>query len=641
MTLTRFSHSPSSSQFVPVIASIVSIAALYFARDVLIPLALAVLLTFLLAPLTARLEAWRLSRLPAVLIVMTISLSLIGGIGWIVTNQLIDVINGLPDYRDNIQRKLQSIHGPKGGSLAKATHSVEELSKELSTTAPNQPPAPVSRQPAKTTKTAPPMASGTRPVPVELVAPPASALQSLRNLLGPLAGPLRTAGIVIVFAIFMLMKREDLRNRLFHLVGQRQLNVMTQALDDAAQRVSRYLLMQFIVNAVFGTIITIGLYFIGVPNALLWGVLAGALRFVPFVGPLIAGAFPLMLALAAFDGWTRPALTLCLFLVIELILSNVVEPWLYGAHTGISSLAILVAAVFWTVIWGPVGLILSTPLTVCLLVLGRYVPQLEFLNILLGDEPVLVREAQFYQRLLAMDQKEARAVIDEFLKQGPLMDLYDEVIIPALSMAEHDRHQGALDQPREAFILQSINEFIVELGEYRAEQLGTSQTNGEEPGQKPSDPAIETRLPNSRVICLPAKDDADEITCAMLAQLLEQAGYPAISFSVTDSPVAILQDFSNRTGDIVCICALPPFALMNARTLSKRLRARFPDLSFVIGLWHISDGDAKYDERLGNAFADTVVTTLKQALEHIHDLNDSNVLGERHPTERIAADKEI
>jgi len=301
-----------------VVASIVTIAALYFARNVLIPLALAALLSFLLAPLAKRLEMWRLGRLPAVLIVMMISFCLIGGIGWVVSNQLIDVINDLPNYRENIQRKLQSIHGPKGGSLAKATDNVQELTKELSTTAPNQP-APVSRQPAKSTKAGPPLPSGVHPVPVELVEPPASALQSLRDLLGPLVAPLGTAAIVIVFTIFMLMKREDLRNRLFRLAGQRQLNVMTQALDDAAQRVSRYLLMQFIVNASYGVLIATGLYFIGVPNALLWGVLAGSLRFIPYAGPLIGCSLPLILALAAFDGWTRPVLTLCLFLVIELI----------------------------------------------------------------------------------------------------------------------------------------------------------------------------------------------------------------------------------------------------------------------------------------------------------------------------------
>jgi len=293
------------------------------------------------------------------------------------------------------------------------------------------------------------------------------------------------------------------------------------------------------------------------------------------------------------------------------------------------------------VLWGPVGLILSTPLTVCLLVLGRYVPQLSFLNIVLGDEPVLVREAQLYQRLLAMDQKEAQTVIDAFLKQGQLVDLYDEVIIPALSMAEHDRHQGALDQTKEAFIFQSINEFIVELAGYRAEQLVASQTNGDVPRQKQSDPAIGTLGSNVRVICFPAKDDADEITGAMLAQLLEQAGYAALSFSVADSPVAVMQDLSNQTGDIVCICALPPFALMNARTLSRRLQARFPDLKIVIGLWHFSDGGADYQERLGNAFANTVVTTLKQALEHIHSLTDSNVLCEDDPRAIVAAAKEL
>ena len=265
----------------------------------------------------------------------------------------------------------------------------------------------------------------------------------------------------------MLLKREDLRNRLLRLAGLGQLNLMTQALDDAAGRVSRYMLMQFLVNASFGTLFGLGLYLIGVPNPVLWGVVAGILRIVPYVGTLVAATLPFALSLAVFDGWLRPLLVFLLVAGLELIIANFVEPWLYGAHVGISSLALLVTAVFWTVLWGPAGLILSTPLTVCVVVLGRYVPQLSFLHILLGDEPVLAPEAQIYQRLLAMDQLEAHGIVGQFLKGRPLVELYDSVLIPALSMAEQDRHKGAIDAVREEFLFLSINEMIAEFSEYQ------------------------------------------------------------------------------------------------------------------------------------------------------------------------------
>ena len=273
--------------------------------------------------------------------------------------------------------------------------------------------------------------------------------------------------MVLIFTIFMLLKREDLRNRLLRLAGLGQLNLMTQALDDASGRVSRYLLMQFLVNAGFGALFGFGLYCIGVPYPALWGVVGGILRYVPYVGTLISATLPLALSLAVFDGWLRPLLVFLLVASLELIIANFVEPWLYGTRVGISSLALLVTAVFWTVLWGPAGLILSTPLTVCVVVLGRYFPQLSFLHTLLGDEPVLAPEAQIYQRLLAMDQLEAQAIVDEFLKGRPLVELYDLVLVPALSMAEQDRHKGAIDAAREEFLFLSINEMVVELSEYR------------------------------------------------------------------------------------------------------------------------------------------------------------------------------
>jgi hypothetical protein len=416
--------------------------------------------------------------------------------------------------------------------------------------------------------------------------------------------------IVVVFTTVMLIKREDLRNRLLRLVGPRKLNLATQAFDDAAERVSHYLRLQVLVNSAFGSLMAIGLYFIGVPNALLWGVLAGLLRFIPYIGPVIGGTLPLILALAVFETWLQPILCICLFLVIELTVAYVVEPWLYGAHTGISSLAILVSAAFWTALWGPIGLVLSTPVTVCLVVLGRYVPHLEFLHVILGDEPVLSPEAQFYQRLLALDQREAHSVIETFLKDRSLVELYDEVMIPALSMAEEERHEGALDETRENFLIQSINEFIAELADHGMEEVSMEAPR---PGKRPQ----------VQVVCVPASDRADETTAAMLAQLLEFAGYATVLFPVPNSPGDVLDLLSRQECDIVCISALPPFALLSARALTKRLRRSFPELRIVVGLWSFSGGGAQAEERLEAAFRVEVVTTLAQALERIQSPPES------------------
>ena len=285
--------------------------------------------------------------------------------------------------------------------------------------------------------------------------------------------------MVLIFSVFLLINQKDLRNRFFRLVGLDQLNVMTQALDDATQRVSRYLLMQLLVNVCFGMLCGIGLYLIGIPYAALWGSVAGILRIVPYVGAFVSGLLPFTLALAVFDNWTPPLLVFLLFAALELVTSNFVEPWLYGIHTGISALALLLTAVFWTVLWGPAGLILSTPLTVCVVVLGRYVPEFSFLHVLLGDEDVLAAEARFYQRLLAMDDQEARAVADLYLREHSLSQLYDAVIIPAMTMAEQDRHKGALDRTREEFLFMSIKEMVVEFSERTHE---ADAANAEETG---------------------------------------------------------------------------------------------------------------------------------------------------------------
>jgi hypothetical protein len=422
----------------------------------------------------------------------------------------------------------------------------------------------------------------------------------------PVLAPLGRAGFVLIFAVFMLFKREDLRNRFLRLAGLGRLNVMTQALDDASGRVSRYLLMQLLVNASFGTVFGAGLYLIGVPNPALWGVVAGILRIVPYVGTTIAATLPIALSLAVFDGWLRP---LCVFLLVaglELIIANFIEPWLYGAKVGISSLALLVSAVFWTVLWGPAGLLLSTPLTVCLVVLGRYVPQLSFLHVLLGDEPALAADAQVYQRLLAMDQVEAHTIVEGLLKGRPLVELYDSVLIPALSLAEQDRHKGAIDTAREEFLFLSINEMVVEFSEYQLEDRSSE------------DAAV--RL-NARILCLPAHDRADEVTAAMLAQLLEQKGFPTLSLPIAgSSPDEWLASLEAGGSDVICIAALPPYAFAPARAMCKQIRARFPELKIVVCIWGFSGDTLKAMARFERVQPDRFSTSLAEAVEHIQEL---------------------
>jgi hypothetical protein len=386
-----------------------------------------------------------------------------------------------------------------------------------------------------------------------------------------------------------------------------QLNVMTLALDDATRRVSKYLLLQLLVNAVFGTLCGAGLFLIGVPYAVLWGAVAAILRIVPYVGAPVAAALPLILSLAVFDLWMQPLLVFLLFSTLELVTANWVEPWLYGIHTGVSSLALILTTVFWTVLWGPAGLILSTPLTVCVVVLGRYVPQFAFLHILLGDEPALVEEARFYQRLLAMDDIEARTVLDSYLKDHSLLQLCDSVVIPALTLAEHDRHKGALDQDREEFLFLSIKEMLTELEERAVDPGPTDSEAADHPKPAP---------PSGRILCIPASDEADEVTAAMLALLLEHSGCVVLPF--TPDPglqqVAFAQPAAD---DILCVCALPPFAFAHARALSHQLRVRFPKIRIVVGVWGFAGETERALERFQAPRPDMLVTSLADAIQAV------------------------
>jgi predicted PurR-regulated permease PerM len=573
---------------------VVVIAILYLARQILIPLAFAITLTLILTPAVAWLQKLGLGRWLSVLLIMVFSIGTAAGVGWIIFNQLVEAVNDLPSYQQNIHNKIQAIRTPGKGPVGRAAASAQKLGQELSSTAaPTPAPTPGRRnttgQPART-------------VPVQVVPESANEFEYVRQLVSPILAPLGILGMVLIFSVFLLIEQSDLRNRLFRLAGLDHLNVMTQALDDATRRVSRYLMMQLVVNASFGVLCGTGLYLIGVPYAFLWGAVAGILRIVPYVGSLVAAALPLLLSLAVFDHWMRPFLVFMLFAALELGIGNFVEPWLYGMHTGISSLAILLTTVFWAALWGPAGLILATPLTVCVVVLGRHVPHLSFLHILLGDQPVLAAEAQVYQRLLAMDDHEARAVADLYLSENSLVQLYDSVIIPALTMAEQDRHKGALDRAREEFVLLSMREMIAEF----SEKTVAPESNPE------AAPATECER---RVLCLPANDEADEIAAAMLAQLLEQAGCPALALPLDPSLEQLAAAAEPSPSDVFCISALPPFAFARARTLSRLLQLRFPRTRIVIGVWGFTGETEQALQRFQPKRPDKLVASMASAVE--------------------------
>ena len=622
--VTRFNPSKDIYRLLTVVAGVVAICTLYFARVVLIPFALALLLTFILTPVVKLLERLHFGRILSAVLVIALCIVACGVIGWGVTRQLTDVLDQLPAYQSNIETKLESFHWSNIHILHNASQTMTEISKELGT-----PPPSDGAQNGHSKSGRP--AAPDRPLPVQVVTAPALPLESMQSVLELLARAL----IVVAFTIFMLIRREDLRNRLISLTGGAHLHLVTQTLDDASDRVSRYLLMQSLVNACYGTVIGLCLHFIGIPGALLWGVAAGVLRFLPYVGPPLGALMPLLLSMAVFHGWSKPLLLLGLFVILELTVSNLVEPILYGAHTGISSLAILVAAVFWTALWGPIGLLLSTPLTVCLLVVGKNVPQLGFLHILLGDEPPLTPDSRFYQRLLAMDHEEAREVLQKCLAEMPLEDLYENVMIPALALAEQDRHQNLLQDENEKFISQSTRELIDELWDSRATDIhpsGGDNSGASQDASVFSLPSAPQHCQTQNVLCLPARDEVDEIVGTMLAQLLQRAGHNAECFPLENAE-RMLAKISRNKPDVVCISALPPFAIPAARDLYTKIREQNPDQKIVVGLWHFSGDAAQLVRRLGLKKGASAFTTLAEIVQEIQELSTPNAPPNGPPNE--------
>lgn len=573
--------SARASETTVIIAAVV--AALYFGRDIFVPLALAILLSFILAPLTVQLRCIHLGRLPSVLIAVLTALIVIFAIGGVVGNQVAQLAGRLPEYQTTIKAKIKSVRGSAGaGSIVgRATTLLKDLHSEVNQL---EGAAPRTPEPEK-------------PLPVEVREPALGPLQIIQRAASSLLQPLVTTGIVMIFTFFILLQREDLRDRFIRLAGGRDLQRTTQALEDGVRRLSRYFLMQCAINASFGTVICLGLAVIGVPNPVLWGILAMLLRFVPYIGAPLAGMFPAGLAVAVDPGWSMLVGTVGLFIAVELVVSQVIEPVLYGNSTGLSAVAVVIAAAFWTCLWGPVGLLLSTPLTVCLVVLGRHVERLQFLDVLLGDRPALSPGESFYQRMLAGDPDEVARQAELYLKDKPLADYYDSVAMAGLALAQRDVNRGVLAHDRQLEIREAVAGMVEDLSGHGS------------PAEPPE--AVPAAWRAKGVLCVAGRGALDEAAARMLAQLLENRGLAARVVPSRAVSAANAARFNADDAPLVCLSYLEAGGFTGARYLARRLRRKLPLARIMLGLWTLDDADRA--QALEETGADLVATSLQEA----------------------------
>jgi predicted PurR-regulated permease PerM len=589
-------NSRKSPSFFLLPSVVLIIASLYWAQAVLIPVAISILLTFLLSPVAESLERLGLGRVFSVTLIVILAFSFLAAVGWVVTLQLTSVANEIPTYRKNIQKKIADIRGAgKGGALEKVQKTAEEVKKELEK---KDEPAKVQPKPREVVVQGE-QSSTFWPVPLDIA---------------PMFERLASGGLAIALVIFMLIQREDLRNRLIRLIGYRRLTDTTKALEDASQRISRYLLMQSIINTSFGIAVGIALWLIGLPYALLWGFLAAMLRFIPYVGPWAAAIMPSALSMIVFEGWLWTALVVAVFLVLELINNMILEPLLYGESAGVSEVGLLVAIAFWTWLWGPVGLILATPLTVCVVVLSKYVPELDFISVLMSDEPAMESNISYYQRLLAMDQAEAAEIVEEHLKTHPQEQLFDGVLIPALSHARRDRELGRLTEDGEQFVFRATREILEDLNSLKPQ---SSSEVADLSKTETIDGNSSVILPKVHILGCPAHDEADELALLMIRQLLDYTRYEVEIMSDAMLTGEVIARIGEKSPAMIFIAAVAPGGLAQTRYLCKRLRARFPNLKIAVGQWGTETEDSKSILLAG---ADKVGTTMIETREHIIQL---------------------
>ena len=615
---------PGLQALLAVVVGVVVVAALYFGREVLVPITLAVLLSFVLAPIVDLLRRLWIGRAAAVLLAVLLALGAILFIGGLIGTQVAGLARNAPTYAATIEKKVSAV---RIYTVDRFSEAMDSFGRELQGTDSNRAPSPTT-QPAP----APSTSEEPRPLPVEVRQPNASPIELAERILAPILHPLATTGIVLIVAIFVLLQREDLRDRIIRLAGATDLHRTTVALDDAALRLSRYFLFQLMLNTAFGCVIAAGLFFIGVPSPVLWGILAALMRFVPYIGALLSAAFPLALAAAVDPGWSMVVWTAALFLVTEPLMGHVVEPMAYGHSTGLSPVSVIVAAIFWGWLWGPVGLIFSTPLTLCLVVLGRHVERLEFLDILLGDRPALTPAESFYQRMLADDPDEAIDQAELLLKERSLSSYYDEVALKGLQLAATDASRGILPEDRLERVKKAVRSLVADLSDQDDKDPSPAKM-GEESvtpslaekvlPKKPA-PDIDTPAPETlpsewrterAVLCIAGRGALDEAASTMLAQLLKKHGLGA---EVVPHH-AVARDRVNNLDvsgvAMVCVSYLEISGNpAHLRYLLRRLRQRLPGAPVLVGLWPAEEAvlsDRQLQKTVG---ADHYVSSLREAV---------------------------
>ncbi len=612
---------PGLNGLLSLATGVVVISALYFAREILVPITLAILLSFTLAPLVELLRRIRCPHVLSVLVAVVIGIAGIGAVGGVIGVQVAGLATDVPRYASTIENKVTVLRGMTLGRISEMTNSLDRQMNKAATTATTA-----------GASTASP-ASEQKPIPVEVTQPSTNPLTVARTILEPILAPFESALIIFIVAVFILIQKEDLRDRLIRLFGSGDLHKTTVAMDDAAHRLSKYFLAQLGINSVFGVVVGIGLALIGVPSPVLWGVLSAVLRFVPYVGAVIAALLPAALAAAVSPDWSMVAWTLGLYAVSEGVTGQVIEPMVYGHSTGLSPVAVVIAAIFWSWLWGPIGLILSTPLTLCLVVLGRYVDRLEFLDVLLGDRPALTPVENFYQRMLADDPDEALQQAELLLKERSLTTYYDEVALKGLQLAANDAERGVLGGEKLERIKHSVRSLVGDLAAHddrdphpteKEEAKGvTSKAERDIPAPAAplaAAPANDSLSPTWRgtapVLCLAGRGPLDEAASSILVQLLGKHGLGGRIATYEDASRDGIAQLDVAGVAMVCISYLDisgsPAAL---HYLVRRLHQRMPDVPVLVGLWPSEDAVLK-DERVRAVIgADHFTMSLREALE--------------------------
>ncbi|MBE7246929.1 MAG: AI-2E family transporter, partial [Actinomycetospora chiangmaiensis] len=624
-------ETPRAAMASPVVVGATIIAALYFGRDIFIPIAIALLLSFVLTPLVNRLRRLRLPRLVAVGFSVLLTLGIVAAMATLIGIQAADLAGDVPRYRATIERKIEGLRDSPVGHLAEYVanlgRALHDGGKEAGKEANKE--AGVAEKPAAPPQTAPDQApQPQKPMVVEVASTPPGTMEMLTTVLTPVMHPLATVGIVFVVLLFVLMQREDLRDRMIRLAGSSDLHRTTVAMDDAAKRLSRYFVVQLALNAAFGIVVGIGLYVIGVPNPVLWAIFSALMRFVPYLGAVLSAILPMALAAAVDPGWNMMIAVAILFVVLEPLTGQVFEPIVYGQSTGLSPFAVLVSALFWTWLWGPVGLLLSTPLTVCLVVLGRYVEHLEFLDVLFGDRPALTPVQNFYQRILAGDSEEVLGHAELILQDCALSSYYDDVVLKALELAARDAARGVLTARQKAAMRTALAELIADLADRSDTATGAAGQGGGESGGAcsplPMGPAPDglaaawTR--QGAVLCVSGRGFLDEAAAAILAQILEKRGIGARTVPFAEASAARIGRFEPGPARMACVISL---ALdgepTHLRRLIRRLKERMPGVPVLLGLWLVRDDDRAAVSAERAVGADKQAGSLRAVVEAVLD----------------------